>query len=452
MGGDEIVSVSVADGSRRVLISLSGRNADYYMKISASPDGRHMAFELGSKEDPRARNICLLAIDESGEGALLELEHPADDSSPFWTPDGKGIVFTSDRSGSQALWMLAVEEGKPKGAATPLADIRSFSRPPMGLTSAGSYYYSFGTRNSNIDVVSFDFNAGKVLSSPDQMPLPFTGSNFAPSWSPDGKHIAYLSARRKLRNLDGLIFVIRSLETGEEREHSFKSLSGISGTKWSPDGRSILVRGKLKRVMGFHLVDVQTGDLTTIMEGVRRREGGPRNPVFSKDGKEIYYIRWNQSAIFAYDLETHIEKELYRSKTSIPQISVVSPDGQRLAFIETETVKVGRPAMIKTLSISGGEPRDVYPLGKESGAIRGMVWTPQGDVVAIENSSDFADTVFIIPAEGGDARELELEFEVPGRFSLHPDGQRIVYSRGRLNGELEIWALENFLPKSTGGE
>ena len=108
--------------------------------------------------------------------------------------------------------------------------------------------------------------------------------------------------------------------------------------------------------------------------------------------------------------------------------------------------------MIKTLSITGGDPTDVYPLGEEIPGIRGLVWTSDGDLVAIENTGDLADKVLIFPAEGGDAREFDLEFEVHGGFSLHPDGQRIVFHLIERGQEQQIWVLENFLPESNAGE
>ncbi|MEE8250915.1 MAG: hypothetical protein V3R24_04165 [Gemmatimonadales bacterium] len=94
----QIVLVSVADGSVRVLKSLGERHT---RNMSLSPDGRYVVYELEEKHGSKKRDIHLLATDGSGDVRLVE--HPADDGAPFWTPDGKRIVFLSDRSGSMGV-------------------------------------------------------------------------------------------------------------------------------------------------------------------------------------------------------------------------------------------------------------------------------------------------------------------------------------------------------------
>ena len=70
----------------------------FSMSLGFSPDGRYVVFELKSKEDPEKRNICLLATDGSREADWVEIETLADDWAPFWTPDGKRVVFDEEIS------------------------------------------------------------------------------------------------------------------------------------------------------------------------------------------------------------------------------------------------------------------------------------------------------------------------------------------------------------------
>ncbi len=157
--------------------------------------------------------------------------------------------------------------------------------------------------------------------------------------------------------------------------------------------------------------------------------------------------------IVTHNLETHEEKELYRSNTSVLGLSI-SPDGRRLAFEEPETLTAKRPSAVKTLATSGGEPRHVYSLGEEVYRLRGLQWTPDGDLLVNEQMGGKPDRLMIFPAEGGDARELELEFDLWG-FTLHPDGQRVafhVFERDGMQSQQQVWVLENFLPASTAGK
>ncbi len=446
---DQIVLVSVADGSLRVLKSLGERHC--CPNMSLSPDGRYVVFDLEEKEGSEKRDIYLLATDGSSEMPLVE--HPADDTAPYWTPDGKRIVFVSDRSGSNDLWMLDVDDGRPKGTPTQVKEIGSHFGGLKGFTRDGSLYYSVGTPYAaDVYVATLDFEAGKVLASPTKISLRFEGSNFAPFWSPDGKYLAYAALRSAQEG--GYVLVIRSVETGEERDLSPKSLRmggahSFWAPRWSPDGRSIFVIAQVKgrRQHGLHLIDVQTGDFTTIVQDKLRTEeatAAPRWPVFSKDGKQIYYLR--DRSIMALNLETGRERELYRANSDIYRLAC-SPDGRRLAFFEAS--QAGDPTVVKTIPASGGEPRELFTLqeGKSFRGGVGISWTPDGRHVVVggQDADDEPDELWSIPATGGEPRKLNLGVKV-SHLALHPDGRRIAFTRSDPKGGSQIWVMENFLP------
>ncbi|MHC4353747.1 MAG: TolB family protein, partial [Planctomycetota bacterium] len=447
---DHIVLVSVADGSLRVLKSLGKRSSRY---MSLSPDGRYVVFEL-TTEDPKNRDIYLLATDGSSEAPLVE--HPADDSAPFWAPDGKRIVFVSDRVGSAGLWLLNVNEGKPKGAPTLAKELGSNLGRLNGFTLDGSFYYDLMTPAHDVYVTTLDFEAGTVLAPPTKMSLRFEGWNYAPFWSPDGKYLAYASQRSS-----GRVFVIRDVESGQERDLSPKTTMLVLQRKaeatprWSPDGGSILftaINSNRKKGHRLNLVDAETGNVTPIVP--KKEDGEPafaKWPVFSDDGKQIYYVRGNCS-IVACNLETHGERELYRTNTYIYRLAL-SPDGRRVAFFEA--ARAVRPTVVKTMPASGGEPSELYTLkeGKRFSWGVGLSWTPDGDYVVVggPDATDKPDVLWMIPAEGGEPRKLELGVKV-SHLSLHPDGQRIAFTRPESNGDGEVWVMENFLPESRPGK
>ena len=445
---DHIVLVSVADGSLRVLKKLGKRHTQF---MSLSPDGRYVVYELGEQHGSEKRDIYLLATDGSVDIPLVV--HPADDGAPFWTPDGKRIVFLSNRSGSEALWMVGVEDGKPKGTPTQVMEASSLFSP-KGFTPDGSFYYSIGTPTLDVHVATLDFEAGKIVASPTKRSLRYEGTNHAPFWSPDGKYLAYAS-KRSAENT--YVLVIQSLETGQERDLSPKSLQMFGANiyfspQWSPDGRSILVAGGTGYILDLCLVDVETGDFTTLVESwckAKDESSAPRWIVFSNDGKQIYYIRGNRS-IVALDLGTRREKELFRANTYIYRLAC-SPDGQQLAFFEA--AQAVRPTVINTIPTTGGEPRVLYTL-KEGSRFSwdvGISWTPDGRHVVVggPDAPDKPDELWSIPATGGEPRKLDLGVKV-NHLSLHPDGKRISFTAGEY-GE-EVWALENFLPEPSSAK
>jgi Tol biopolymer transport system component len=401
-----------------------------------------VVFELDLKPGSKKGDIHLLATDGSGEGPLVE--HPADDKAPFWTPDGKRIVFMSDRSGTMGLWMLEVDDGKPKGTPTLVKEMGKKSGL-IGFTRDGSLHYSVRTPTNDVYVATLDFEAGKVLAPPTKISLRFEGSNYLPFWSPDGKYLAYVSRRSTHP-----VLVIRSVESGQERDLSSKTVrvllrSGDSAPQWSPDGGSILLTGSKMNRQRLFLVDVKTGNLTPIMQDEKYDTSGvPFWAVFSKDGKEIYYRKGR--AIVARNLETRRERELYRTSTHIIRLAL-SPDGRRLAFFEA--AQALRPTVVKTISTSGGEPSELYTLkkGKRFSWGVGLSWTPDGRHVVVggPEASDQPDELWMIPAEGGEPRKLNLGVKVR-HLTLHPDGRRIACTRRYPKGGEEAWVMENFLP------
>ena len=242
-GSGEFGLVSVADGSLRVLKSrMPGVDP---VRMSISPDGRYIVYDLLPGEDSHQRDIFLLTMDESQEVSLIE--HPTTDYGPVWTPDGNQIVFVSDRIGNPSLWALEVADGKPQGA--PQLIQQNVDRMlPMGFTSDGSLYYGFetywGSPLGDVYIATLDPATGTVQTPPEKIPQRFEGTNSFPDWSPDGKYLAYMSVRGLAfqESVRSHVIVIRSMETGEERELPMKRGRVIC---WSLDGRSLLVHRQL---------------------------------------------------------------------------------------------------------------------------------------------------------------------------------------------------------------
>ncbi|MEA3420711.1 MAG: hypothetical protein U9Q97_03410, partial [Acidobacteriota bacterium] len=151
------------------------------------------------------------------------------------------------------------------------------------------------------------------------------------------------------------------------------------------------------------------------------------------------------------DLETGQEKELY-SKIAPPDIGSVtlSPDGKYLAFLTAEMVeKKLESAVLRIIPATGGKPCDLVkiPLPETIGP---YAWTPNGREILFAKGLDYRKQdkkceLWMISAEGGEARKLGLTIDRIFDLSIHPDGQRIAFSSGKPGAE--IWVMENFLPE-----
>ena len=159
-----------------------------------------------------------------------------------WTPDGSGIVFLSDRSGTRDLYLLGIENGRPRG--DPRVAAAGFrhqheSLPDSRRTALPAREHA----NHDSFIVPVDEQTGKLTGSPSPVDANFPTCS-APNWSPDGK-IALFTQIYKLPadELSRWLF-IRSEATGETREITPKpKLSYMWNPLLSPDGRRFAVSG-----------------------------------------------------------------------------------------------------------------------------------------------------------------------------------------------------------------
>jgi Tol biopolymer transport system component len=448
-GTNQIVLVSVADGSARVLKMLGWRMP---VKPALSPDGLYVAYDFRPKEDSPQRDIALISTDGELEAVLVE--HPANDLCPVWTPDGRRILFSSDRTGSLGAWVIQVADGKPQGQAELVKQDLGKRILPMGITPGGSLYYGLETGMMDVYTASLDFKTGKLVSAPAKAIERFVGSNSSPDWSPDGRNLAYISHRGQLWE-GSYVVCIQSLETGAERVLSPK-LSYIFSARWSPEGRSILLLARDARNRhGLHLMDVESGTVTPVVQNREGVEVGWTRPTWSPDGKAIFYVRQEpgnkKTSLVARELETGQEKEVYRAPAGVSvHGAAVSPDGRWVAFRSFDQEK-GAVAL-EVVASSGGVSRELVreEKGETIPGFTPLEWTPDGRQVLFTKASsepqDFKFQLWRVPAEGGKAQKVDLAVEGGLRdLRIHPDGQQIAYTAGEPM-KSEVWVMENFLP------
>jgi Tol biopolymer transport system component len=409
--------------------------------MSLSPDGKYIAYSFSPQQDSRNRDIFLLAADGSRQVSLVE--HPADDQVLGWAPDGKRVLFKSDRTGSIGTWIIQVADGKPKGEPELVrADMGNLR--PLGLTRDGSLYYGIYSGWSDVYVATVDPATGEVLAPPIKAVQKFEGFNSAPSWSPDGQELACRSSRGEVAGGD-VVLLIRSFRTGEIRELVPKHVGGLNFhyIRWSPDGRSILAVGPDEKGKWWFLfaINAQTGDAEIIARSDSDKGEAIFSPEWAPDGKIVYFIRSDKEfrRLIRYEVETGMEKELLRSPQSLGVFFYygVSPDGRQLALAAAGAVKL--------LSTAGGEPRDLIQVKD----ISTIAWARDGQYILYgkrrDGSEDIVD-LWRVPTKGGEPQKLELAMPRLMHLRVHPDGRRIAFTARTQNEKAEVWVMENFLP------
>ena len=349
--------VSIDDGSVRVLKKISHRLIGKgNMRIS--PDGRYIAYDLLQKGDITHRDIYILATDGRYDAPLIEKS--SNDVLLDWCPDGKSLLFRSDRTGSWDAWRIRVKEGKPDGNSELVKkDLGSIG--PLGFTRDGSFYFMSFMGGMDIYTAKIDLSTGKIVDGPENPIEREVGGNVSAAWSPDGKYLAYIAA--------GSIH-IRSEETGEEKEISPQP--GFYGIEWFPDGSSLKVYGEdTEGNRALFRVDTETGAVETLL--MQTPEVQLHRCCLGPEGKNIYYNSYrdseNLSSIFAYEIQSRQKKEIWRGEGKIDG-PVPSPDGQCLVMEIYQAD--GSGSHLAVMSINGGEIRELA----ESSSGGEFAWTP----------------------------------------------------------------------------
>jgi Tol biopolymer transport system component len=315
----------------------------------------------------------------------------------------------------------------------------------------GSFYYADVKEATDIYEARIDFSSGKVLTPPAKAVQRFEGSNQNPAYSPDGRSLAFVSKRGQMvfPTNRGNALCIQPLSGGSERVffEEFRGLGVryIAGGRWAPDSRSILVAGWGSK-NGIYSVDVETGKIELAVElptGVRLRD-----QEWARDGRGFFYVRQDRSKnscqILYRDLKTGNERQLYLGPAGEDYVIATSPDGRWLSFMNR-----GANGVLRTMPTNGGTPRETYRFGQRT-CLRSE-WTPDSKsmLFACRQPGKSSWILCRLPAEGGTIQELGLEANISGKVSLHPDGQRVVFTvQQAADSARDVYVMSHFLPKA----
>jgi Tol biopolymer transport system component len=235
-----------------------------------SPDGRMVAFVRSEKfldED-----LYVTALDgspprllASGQSRILGLA---------WTPDGDEIVYSANRTGGfrMSLWRIALAGGEPR----PVHEADADALDPAISRRGRRLVYTHATFDTNISRFAV---AGAGSGSAVTL-IHSTMYEYGPAYSPDGRRIAFESARSGEQE----IWLANSDGSGVT-QLTFRGVSPTRSPHWSPDGRFI----------AFDSRDGGHDQIWVVPSGggePRRLTGAPfhsDSPSWSRDGQWIYF-------------------------------------------------------------------------------------------------------------------------------------------------------------------
>lgn len=156
---------------------------------AVSPDGRYVVFQ--SNRSGR-RNIWRIDADGNNPKQLTAGSNV--DESPVCSPDGRVVLFTSTRSGAPAIWKVGIDGGAPVQLTNHQSQFPLIS-PDAKLIS---YFYLDDQANNQPRLAMIPFEGGDPVKTID---LPRTVQPIAFAWMPDGQAIAYLDSGSGILNV-----------------------------------------------------------------------------------------------------------------------------------------------------------------------------------------------------------------------------------------------------------
>jgi Tol biopolymer transport system component len=185
-----------------------------------SPDGRYIVFV--SDRNGGKHNIWRMNIDGSNPKQITNTNFGR---NPAITPDGLWIVYVSYGSKSPTLWRVPIEGGQP----VQLND--KFSVSPA-VSPDGKFiacYYWNETPDSQLRIAIIPFEGGAPVN---QLNIP---ASFV-RWTPDGRSLVYVDNRGGVSNL-----WLQPIDGGKPTQLTDFKTEQIFGFNWSHDGRQLAV-------------------------------------------------------------------------------------------------------------------------------------------------------------------------------------------------------------------
>lgn len=293
------------------------------------------------------------------------------DTAPVWSPDGTLILYHSLRNRTQATLRVMRPDG---------SDSRQIAAIPRGVNSLT--WSPDGTRLlfSNGDIYSLAVDSAGSMT---QLTRPGEGVNTEPSWSPDGRTIAFISDRAGTPD----VYLLRSNDPRPLRLTDNRAWTQY--LSWSPDGRLLLYTSTRDGNIAIFTLDVECILQRGPGAGCTTRLTSPsienREPVWSPDGQRIAFTSLQDGNLEIYVMNADGSNPT--RLTHSPRVDWLpkwSPNGEYIAFLSSPNLEDGARNDIYIVRPDGTGLRQLT----DDGLAHQMAWSPDGRRIAFVTHRD----------------------------------------------------------------
>ncbi|MEE8362416.1 MAG: protein kinase [Gemmatimonadales bacterium] len=413
------------DTGERIAITDVGEN----FSPAISPDGgwvayvRDNAIFVFGTADFANEAVSSIAISPMDGGPVVAITDGTSlNVSPQWLPDGRTLLWVSDRDGSRDIYQLVLSgsmepTSEPRRLTTGL-DVHTFS------VSADGRRLAYTSLASSSNVWAVDLPSDPPGSAREAVPLT-RGNQIVEGMdvTQDGGTLVFDSNR-------GGNYDIYTVAVGEWEPLRLTSDSAPEfSPKFSADGSSI----------AYHSMRSGNRDLFTMSRdgtGNQRHTSGPEqdlDPDWAPDDSALVFLVF--SSVDADQLHIlSLSDGSRRSLETRGQFPRWSPRGDLIAFTANEGLHV--------IPAEGGPRRLLVPSTIPGFGPELVAWHPDGRTIyyLASTPSDWAVWSVI---EGGEP-QLILEFDDPNRqptrYGFTTDGRKLYMTLG--SHESDVWVLE----------
>ncbi len=429
-----------------------------WLSLDVSPDGQTIVFDL-------LGDIYTLPI--TGGEAKRIIGDMSFESQPKFSPDGKRIVFLSDRSGAENIWVCNADGSDPKPITKGRGPaMQMFASPSW--TKDGNYILASKADRSigTYHVYLYHKDGGSGVSvgpppppppSPDQQgpPPPPPLNKMGAVASPDGRYI-YYAQRRGAFNYNAqfpLWQIVRfDRETGETATITNAPGSAMRPVL-SPDGKYLVYATRYETKTALRVRNLETSEERWLINGVTRDDQESRATrdtfpgyCFMPDGKsllvpidgKIQRVDFETGKAIVIPFTAKVEAEIgprvyaqYRVddaasfKARLIRYPVLSPDGKRVAFTALNKLYV--------MELPAGAPRRLT--GLTVGEFM-PTWSPDGRYLAFVTWSRQGGHIYRIAADGGQPEQLTRHAAFYAYPVYSPDNTKMVFVTGATDDQL----------------
>ncbi len=350
---------STSTGERRQLTTADA------VQPAWSPHGHRIAY-WGLPSDSSQRDLWTIAA--GGGDPVRVTSDRAIDWSPAWSPDGRSLYFSSNRSGGFSLWRVTIDEASGRTTGEPVAV--PIPRQGLGQLSVSADGTSIAMQSvtvaSNIEALAFD--PARAIVAARRRVTNSSENSSSPSVSPEGQWIAFY---KQLENGQEDLWVVKKDGTGlhqltNDAAHDRRPLWSADGTRlmfysdrsgryqvwtiaadgsglmqvtdylgmltqpvWSPDGTRALASSSFPDSKA-RMFDPRVPPAQQKMEELPPFSEAFTAISWSPDGSRVagYVNSRSEGGIVVYDLASRTYEKVTRSGSG----PVWLPDGRRLLF------------------------------------------------------------------------------------------------------------------------